>query len=453
MTARSVRGRGSKRMLGLTVLASACLAPAWSWLHQHPQSLLHRHRSGAAATSSASFRPPANEPPHQQHSSLLLPPLRLASSDDPGDDIIPWTLPNDFDTFLNQCCIQSFLFLLQSLRDGNSAVWLDNFTQPVVSDHDLPLSVAGSTTRAADSVKLLHYHGLAALNATLFPTWDAYFGTLLDQPKVWYTITSNRAYIPDYQLEIVPASLCSRLVSVREQIAREFAKDLDVISASMGRKALEAYMMSSTSSALKGGAAGTTDDHGAASESALSDSDLEQAPSSAQQRRLQRPSLFFLEIAADGNAVDPSPLRKGNFDLLLLLCTQEAVHRVLQDSDMDSASRYYLQNFYLERLYTHFMGSVPYGRGDDFLEELLWQTPRLVHSRSAHEDSLVSWLFSYQLVDPLRLAEAILHQREIVASEWRDQAAEAPLHHMGIKRMQLNLLMGRPANMTMDALG
>jgi hypothetical protein len=450
-------------MLGLTVLASACLlAPTYSWLQQQPQSLHHHHRSAAAI--SPAFPPPAvpnsprtsrgNEAPHQH--CFLPPPLRLASSDDTGDDIIPWTLPNDFDTFLNQCCIQSFLFLLQSLRDGNSAVWLDNFTQPVVSDHDLPMSVAGSTTRAADSVKLLHYHGLAALNVTLFPTWDAYFGTLLDQPKVCYTITSNRAYIPDYQLEIVPASLCSRLVSVREQIAKEFAKDLDVISASMGRKALEAYMRSSTSSALKGGAAaGTTDDdHVGASESTLSDSDLEQSSSSTQQqRRLQRPSLFFLELAADGNSVDPSPLRKGNFDLLLLLCTQEAVHRVLQDPDMDSASRYYLQNFYLERLYTHFMGSVPYGRGDDFLEELLWQPPRLVHSNSAHEDSLVSWLFSYQLVDPLRLAEAILHQREIVASEWRDQAAEAPLHHMGIKRMQLNLLMGRPANMTMDALG
>jgi hypothetical protein len=442
-------------MVRLTVLASACLlAPTYSWLLQQQQSLHHHHRS-AVPNSPRTSRANEAQQQQQQHSSFRPPPpLRLASSDDTGDDIIPWTLPNDFDTFLNQCCIQSFLFLLQSLRDGNSAVWLDNFTQPVVSDHDLPMSVAGSTTRAADSVKLLHYHGLAALNATLFPTWDAYFGALLDQPKVCYTITSNRAYIPDYQLEIVPASLCSRLVSVREQIAREFAKDLDVISASMGRKALEAYMRSSTSSALKGGAAAgatTDDDQVAASES---DSDVEQASSSAQQpRRLQRPSLFFLELAADGNAVDPSPLRKGNFDLLLLLCTQEAVHRVLQDSDMDSASRYYLQNFYLERLYTHFMGSVPYGRGDDFLEELLWQTPRLVHSRSAHEDSLVSWLFSYQLVDPLRLAEAILHQRERVASEWRDRAAEAPLHHMGIKRMQLNLLMGRPANMTMDALG
>jgi hypothetical protein len=108
------------------------------------------------------------------------------------------------------------------------------------------------------------------------------------------------------------------------------------------------------------------------------------------------------------------------------------------------------------------LGSVPYGRADDFVEELLWQPPRLVRvppslagdpRQQQGRDPLMSGLFSYRLVDPLRLAEAILRQREVVAAEWRQAAVEAPFQHMSIKRMQLNLLMGRPANMTLDALG
>jgi hypothetical protein len=403
-----------------------------------------------------------------------------ASSDDAGWDIvIPWKLQNDFDTFLNQCCIQSFLFLLQSLRDGNSALWLDNFTRPAISDGDLPSPLgAGLPSRATDSVKLLHYHGLAAMNTTLFPTWDSYFASLLEQSPVTYSIRSNRGYLPDIELEIVPASLCSRLVSVREQIAREFAKDLDVITASMGRKALEGYVKSSAEAALlssKETDNGTNrtqrhsgaDHDGEAVASNMDDvGDLRSHHSEQHEppRRLQRPSLYFLELPTDSNAVDPSPLRKGNFDLLLLLCTQEAIHRVLSGDDgtdqysLDASGRHYLQNFYLERLYSHFLGSVPYGRADDFVEELLWQPPRLVRvppslAQQEGREPFMSGLFSYRLVDPLRLAEAILRQREIVALEWKCSATEAPFQHMSIKRMQLNLLMGRPANMTLDALG
>merc|ERR1711957_534866 len=47
--------------------------------------------------------------------------------------------------------------------------------------------------------------------------------------------------------------------------------------------------------------------------------------------RGSRDNLLFLEINVDDPNLDhkPSPLRRGNFDLLVLLATEEAIHRVL----------------------------------------------------------------------------------------------------------------------------
>ena len=81
--------------------------------------------------------------------------------------------------------------------------------------------------------KVLRYHGLAILNCTKFPTWDAYFEVLLDQPKEHYTIESFHPNGPSYDLDIDPASLCRRMLSVRTKIAEEFEHDLEVI-ANMG---------------------------------------------------------------------------------------------------------------------------------------------------------------------------------------------------------------------------
>jgi hypothetical protein len=82
---------------------------------------------------------------------------------------------------------------------------------------------------------VLKYHGLGILNNTRFPTSEAYFQQLLDQPKEFLLIESPNPRFPDIELDIDPASVCRRMVSVREQIAREFEHDLQVI-ADMGGK-------------------------------------------------------------------------------------------------------------------------------------------------------------------------------------------------------------------------
>ena len=293
-----------------------------------------------------------------------------------------WRLTNDFETFLNQCSIQSFLFLLRFLKDTRTVEWLEDFTQPVIPF--LP-----SDTKENKASRLLRYHGLAALNTTLFPTWDSYFSLLLAQEPVSETIESPNPYTPSYEHEIKPASLSSRLLSVRAQIALEFTKDLEAIAAMDGTHAARDFdTMRHTSSG----------------------------------------NLFFLNYHPDETSdYHPSPLRKGNFDLLKLLTTQEAIHRCLEHSD----SRFW-HTFYAERLDSHFRGPQKYGRADDVLRELMEASPSVQVSDN-----------QATLIDPSQLAAELLEKRSQVATEWRKIVSTMGERHMEIQRLQLNVLMGR----------
>ena len=102
-----------------------------------------------------------------------------------------------------------------------------------------------------------------------------------------------------------------------------------------------------------------------------------------------------------------------------------------QDLGSDrSVFQKFLRDFYVERLDSHFTGIQRYGRADDFLEELLFSSPRLGtdEGRSA-------------LVDPVRLTEIILDERRQVALEWQAMSQDVPNDHIAVKRLQLNKLM------------
>jgi hypothetical protein len=352
----------------------------------------------------------------------------------PTKDSPSWQLGNSFDQFLNQCSIQSFMFLLKTCRDPQTVLWIESFTQPVI-DTSTVVRPANATvpTGGSGNSKLLSYHGLAAMNTTAFPTWNSYFRELLEQPQELYLIESWQAHIPSYEMEIKPASLCTRMISVREQIAREFIRDLTVLS-NMGGQTLQTYWQGIRDSGvaadpLRSGAAG---------------------------------SLLFLEADPnDDSDYAPSPLRNGNFDLLVLLATQESIHRVLNsnsgtgsdasgannnESDakqvnepMSRNNRQFLSNFYLNRLISHFTGRQQYGRADQFLQELLLSTPILVQSSA--DDVQKGDDASSSLVDPTWIAEQILKVRQQVAIDWAQQAASVPELHMEIKRLQLDLLL------------
>lgn len=307
-----------------------------------------------------------------------------------------WEMGNDFDQFLNQRTAQTFLFLLESCRDPHTVTYIEKLSQPILSaapqiPEGLPMGGKGSS-------KFLNYHGLAAMNTTAFSTWESYYQTLLEQPVEQYVIESDLAHIPSYEMEVNPPSLCTRMISVREQIAGELVRDLNVL-AHMGDDFMLAYW-----DGVKNG-----------------DGDPFRTGVSAH--------LLFLDAE---HAYNPSALRKGNFDLVSLMATQESIHRILNnprdEKTLSRGDRQYLSNFYLQRLVSHFSNRQPYGRSTYFLLELLQSTPVV----SASTESIV---------DPIRIAEQILATRSEVALEWRDRAKDVPNLHVEIKRLQLNLLM------------
>jgi hypothetical protein len=126
--------------------------------------------------------------------------------------------PQCLRSFLTHRCLQSFMFLLASTRDLHTVRWLDNMTKPVIinnywdEDDGNANPGVGDAFREGDKKyvfcllrcqmqhvsvlfantlhyiqsfrlgsKLLNYHGLSAINTTMFPQWDSFFTTLLEQ--------------------------------------------------------------------------------------------------------------------------------------------------------------------------------------------------------------------------------------------------------------------------------
>jgi len=335
----------------------------------------------------------------------------------------------DVRMFLTQRSIQSFLFLLASVNDVHTIKWMDDFTQPIVKTQ---VEEAGQEEEGASAEnnasprrinvgwvnsdkkltsKLLRYHGTDAMNTELFPTWHSYFRELANQPSTTLTIsTPINPLVPnrEFEIDIQPPRLCARLLSVREQIASEWAaKDLDVI----GNAGLD--MFYSYWETVKNGNNGKE---------------------GKRQELFEHGSKLFMD--ASGDTVTASPLRIDNFDLLYNLATQESIHRVLEqgisvDQDEDgTASTTFLLDFYLERLDTHFLGDlVRSGKGDDFIEELMHCTPRVI-SATANSEAVI--------VNPVTIAEVVLKMREKVATEWKEVAVNISSEHTEIRKILLD---------------
>jgi len=423
-----------------------------------------------------------------EHRSIgVTPPLYGSAGDDnrsssSNDDNTAsyWKLPNDFSMFLTQRSIQSFMFLTSQLHDPETCYWVEDFTQPnlVNNKHGessfslsdsipnlgdiatgtpgwTPGSGGGSSKQKEETeadkrtCHLLRYHGLAAMDTTLFPTWESYFERLLEQPTDSWVIASDQPHVPEYTWDIDPASLCSRILSVREQLAREFARDLKTVS-DMGGQTFDWYWEKlkrsrdakdsddATNWNNNNNDGNQDDDESPAlsSSSSNTDSPLNVDPTSL---RGSRENLLFLEISVDDPTSDhkPSPLRRSNFDLLLLLATEEAIQRVLNrwesmrsEGDLtgsEDASQSFLEGFYQEREHC-FQGPLrSYGRADDLLEELL-DSALLFGERGA--------------VHPTKIAELVLKEREKVALDWMEIAEESPVHHMRIQKLRLDRMMG-----------
>ena len=389
-----------------------------------------------------------------------------------------WKLANDFPMFLNQLAIQSFLVVLGSLRDPHTVRWVDAFTQPIFPDGNDERSSSSSsrhesarntgTTDATHAItsdenvshpngpttsRLLIFHGIGCLNTTRFGTWNSYFEQLLQQPMESYLVQSHNGFKTlEYEMEVNPASLCARILSVRQQIAAELAHDLGIVAEQMGRHIMDSFWDLLDSQLEEEEDDDDDDDYDATVESEESETTTTTTTTATTKsttgrkpitmssgvqapRKLPPHNLVFLEYSlSERGDRDFSPLRKGNFDLVVLLATQESIHRILNNQQhvrlgpADQAKyQDFLREFYLGRVDSHFEGIQRYGRADDFLEDLLF-----------FPDAVT--------VDPVRLAEIILNERRQVALEWQAMCQDVPNDHIIIKRLQLDKLLESYSN-------
>eukprot|EP00814_Leptocylindrus_danicus_P013264 CAMPEP_0116021432 /NCGR_PEP_ID=MMETSP0321-20121206/10383_1 /TAXON_ID=163516 /ORGANISM="Leptocylindrus danicus var. danicus, Strain B650" /LENGTH=394 /DNA_ID=CAMNT_0003492301 /DNA_START=380 /DNA_END=1564 /DNA_ORIENTATION=- len=338
--------------------------------------------------------------------------------------------------FLTQRAIQSFMYLLSTQRDPHTINYLEDFLQ---------------------TPNLLDFHGTGALNTTIFPTWESLFLKLMEEPKSDIVVKVRRqgrrsrrgflvgndhlslanATLPpenpylqekfeEYTIEVDPMNLVRRIMSVREQIAEEFTYDLDVVQIA------STLTFKNYQESIRRARDGESSDRCKPAE--LSEyCDVSSEPVVEDENT--NLSMVFGDEAGYRAS---SPLRRANLDLLQLICTQEAIHRVLCSCKGDEAERSqfeYLRDFYSERL-SYFDGNVEHGRHERFMKELMTAPPKIVTSRGLTSKKSKNM----QMVDPLRLAEEILLTRSRVAEEWKlevfhDVASE---HNVALYRVMLD---------------
>ena len=137
-----------------------------------------------------------------------------------------------------------------------------------------------------------------------------------------------------------------------------------------------------------------------------------------------------------------SPFRKGNFDLLYNLATQESIHQLLREyqaaGDDKEVSFTWLREFYVERAEKYFDGDQSYGQADNFIEEMLLTPPAAKEMGQSRDGR-----FIVGLIDPLATAERIIERRTQVAEEWKLAMGETASDHMQLQRILLDKQMSR----------
>lgn len=230
----------------------------------------------------------------------------------------------------------------------------------------------------------------------------------------------------------------TRIISVREQISKEWKEDLDTLVRTNDR-ILDEY----EENQLKAEAAADLEDDDedddeeeSAKEKAPKGNKMMPSPYSASQDGktllYDRSAMAYLTNSIASQDRDSSPFRKSNFDLLLLLCTQESVHRVLReyledtDDEMYMEKYEWLNNFYKANVKEYFDGhEYSFGRADKFLETLLVQAPVARETRTG----------GLYLISPIAMTEDILRERSMVAREWKSIVGTIPDEHLDLRRI------------------
>mmetsp|Transcript_40490 Transcript_40490/g.72974 ORF Transcript_40490/g.72974 Transcript_40490/m.72974 type:complete len:280 (-) Transcript_40490:4007-4846(-) len=228
--------------------------------------------------------------------------------------------------------------------------------------------------------------------------------------------SKNNPYLQErwveFKIDIRPASLVQRLLPVRQQLADEFERDLDVVGI------VDGMIMDSYFNKLR------------------DEPESQQSPAS-KATAFDRISVNILSNFTEFQGSSSSPFRRGNFDLLYSLCTQASAHRLLRElqstSENDITFQWFKQ-FYIEQVSLHFDGDQSFGRADDFIDALLCTSPSLVEMSDGK---------TIGLTDPLRIAERIIAMRSEIASEWKILVREVKEDHLELNDVLFRVMMGR----------
>lgn len=307
--------------------------------------------------------------------------------------------------FLSQRSIQSFMTNLLEFKDPHTSDWIERFL---------------------DAPSLPAYHGTGALNMTRFESWDSYFLDMAKQPKERILVQARRnsasafrggsknnpflkkerEHLVEIPIDIYPSSLVPRILSVREQIAREMVVDVDIA------RRYNDQILSSYEYRVRNKGKMRIDcifDRASAMMSLTNVMAMEK----------------YKEIRECS-----SPLRKGTYDLLLLLSLHESIHCVLRgykdSGDDKEVSFNWLRGYYTERVSEFFDGFQYYGRSEDFVEELLMIPPSV---KNTDEGTTV--------VDTKKVASDIIKMRSDVLMSWRNIIEEVPNEHIGLRQCVL----------------
>ena len=178
--------------------------------------------SGVGQSDVGSIPPAAGESPSEPPKiTFPAPPTIPSSLLSSRGSAISNSHRTDINSFLQQRSIQSFMFLLDQCRDPHTVMWLEQF---------------------GNHKNFLSYHGTGAL---VEHTWDGYFRELIAREVEKFSVSVKKKGIGhggwsksnpylqeewvDFEIEVEPVSLASRLLAVREQLALEWVHDLIVI--------------------------------------------------------------------------------------------------------------------------------------------------------------------------------------------------------------------------------
>eukprot|EP00978_Attheya_sp_CCMP212_P020250 scaffold57700_cov37-Attheya_sp.AAC.1 len=190
-------------------------------------------------------------------------------------------------------------------------------------------------------------------------TWDGALIAMTQQPKTQIIISAkrrgrghggwskNNPYLEERWMEmpidIDPPSLATRILSVREHIAREWTSDLDVVLTA-NNMILNSYFSKAQSDRDRGKASGVQQKSGEAV--------------GAMDVAFDRTAVNLMNDNSRFSPTESSPFRRGNFDLLYNLCTQAAIHRILRTykgaGEDRSVPFLFLRDFYTERAAEYF---------------------------------------------------------------------------------------------------